>query len=69
MLSLCLPRGNEISGGKLLSSRTGRSSSSDAALLRLADVTIGRSDTSFGALFRRFSSPDRQEEGGQGHGV
>ena len=38
---LCLAPGNKISGGKLLSSRTRRSSSRAAALLRLAAVTIG----------------------------
>ena len=53
---LCLAPGNKISGGKLLSSRTRRSSSRAAALLRLAAVTIGRSDTALGALYRRLSS-------------
>lgn len=42
---LCLATGNKISGGKLLSSKTRRSSSRAAALLRLAATTIGRSDT------------------------
>ena len=53
---LCLAPGNKISGGKLLSSRTRRSSSRAAALLRLAAVTIGRSDTALGAFYRRLSS-------------
>ena len=53
---LCLAPGNKISGGKLLSSRTRRSSSRAAALLRLAATTIGRSDTSLGAFYRRLSS-------------
>ena len=53
---LCLAPGNKISGGKLLSSRTRRSSSRAAALLRLAAVTIGRSDTALGAFFRRLSA-------------
>lgn len=53
---LCLAPGNKISGGKLLSSRTRRSSSRAAALLRLADTTIGRSDTALGAFYRRLSS-------------
>lgn len=52
---LCLAPGNKISGGKLLSSRTRRSSSRAAALLRLAAVTIGRSDTALGAFYRRLS--------------
>lgn len=53
---LCLAPGNKISGGKLLSSKTRRSSSRAAALLRLAATTIGRSDTSLGAFYRRLSS-------------
>jgi len=53
---LCLAPGNKISGGKLLSSRTRRSSSRAAALLRLAAVTIGRSDTALGAFYRRLSA-------------
>ena len=53
---LCLAPGNKISGGKLLSSRTRPSSSRAAALLRLAAVTLGRSDTALGAFYRRLSS-------------
>lgn len=53
---LCLAPGNKVSGGKLLSSRTRRSSSRAAALLRLAATTIGRSDTALGAFYRRLSS-------------
>ncbi len=53
---LCLAPGNKISSGKLLSSRTRRSSSRAAALLRLAATTIGRSDTALGAFYRRLSS-------------
>jgi hypothetical protein len=53
---LCLAPGNKISGGKLLSSCTRRSSSRAAALLRLAATTIGRSDTALGAFYRRLSS-------------
>lgn len=52
---LCLAPGNKISGGKLLSSRTRRSSSRAAALLRLAATTIGRSETALGAFYRRLS--------------
>ena len=52
---LCLAPGNKISGGKLLSSRTRRSCSRAAALLRLAATTIGRSDTALGAFYRRLS--------------
>jgi transposase len=50
---LCLAPGNKISGG---SSRTRRSSSRAAALLRLAATTVGRSDTALGAFYRRLSS-------------
>ncbi|WP_247491442.1 IS110 family transposase [Bradyrhizobium sp. 17] len=50
---LCLAPGNKISGGKVLSSRTRRSSSRAAALLRLAATTVGRSDTALGAFYRR----------------
>jgi hypothetical protein len=53
---LCLAPGNKISGGKVLSSRTRRTSSRAAALLRLAATTIGRSDTALGAFYRRLSS-------------
>jgi transposase len=53
---LCLAPGNKISGGKVLSSRTRRSSSRAAALLRLAAVTIGRSDTALGAFYRRLAA-------------
>lgn len=53
---LCLAPGNKISGGKLLSSRTRRSTSRAAALLRLAATTIGRSDTALGAFYRRLSA-------------
>jgi transposase len=53
---LCLAPGSKISGGKVLSSRTRRSSSRAAALLRLAATTVGRSDTALGAFYRRLSS-------------
>jgi hypothetical protein len=47
---------NKISGGKILSSRTRRCGSRASALLRLAAVTIGRTDTALGAFFRRLSA-------------
>jgi transposase len=53
---LCLAPGNKISGGKVLSSKTRRSSSRAAALLRLAATTVGRTDTALGAFYRRLSS-------------
>ena len=53
---LCLAPGNKISGGRVLSSRTRRSSSRAAALLRLAATTIGRTDTALGAFYRRLAA-------------
>jgi transposase len=53
---LCLAPGNKISGGKVLSSKTRRSSSRAAALLRLAATTVGRTETALGAFYRRLSS-------------
>src|ERR1700731_718930 len=44
------------SGGKVLSSRTRRGGSRAAALLRLAAVTVGRTDTALGAFYRRLSA-------------
>jgi len=52
---LCLAPGNKISGGKVLSSRTRRTGNRAAALLRLAAVTVGRTDTALGAFYRRLS--------------
>jgi transposase len=53
---LCLAPGNKISGGKILSSKTRRSSSNVAAALRLAAATIGRTDTALGGFYRRLSA-------------
>ena len=53
---LCLAPGNKISGGKVLSSRTRRSSSRAAALLRLSAVTVGKTQTALGAFYRRLSA-------------
>ena len=53
---LCLVPGNKISGGKLLSSKTRRSSSRAAASLRSAAITLGRGDTGLGAFYRRISA-------------
>ena len=52
---LSLAPHNKISGGKVLSSRTRRSGNRAASLLRLAAVTVGRTDTALGAFFRRLS--------------
>ncbi|WP_321932277.1 IS110 family RNA-guided transposase, partial [Paraburkholderia guartelaensis] len=53
---LCLAPGNKISGGKVLSSKTRRSSSKAAAALRLAAVTIGKTETALGGFYRRLSA-------------
>ena len=53
---LGLAPSNKVSGGKMLSSRTRRSGGRAAALLRLAAVTLGRTDTALGAFYRRLSS-------------
>jgi transposase len=52
---LCLAPSNKISGGKVLSARTRRSSNRAAALLRLAAVTVGRTETALGAFYRRLA--------------
>lgn len=53
---LGLAPSNKISGGKVLSSRTRRSGSRAAALLRLAAVTVGRTETALGAFYRRLAA-------------
>ena len=53
---LGLAPSNKVSGGKLISSRTRRSGGRAAALLRLAAVTVGRTETALGAFYRRLSS-------------
>jgi transposase len=53
---LCLAPSNKISGGKVLSSRTRRSGSRAASLLRLAAISVGRTETALGAFYRRLSA-------------
>jgi transposase len=53
---LCLSPGNKISGGRVLSSRTRRSSSRAAAALRLAATAVGKTETALGAFYRRLSA-------------
>ena len=48
---LGLAPNNKVSGGKMLSSRTRRSGGRAAALLRLAAVAVGRTDTALGAFY------------------
>ena len=47
---------NKISGGKVLSSKTRRTSNRAASLLRLTAGTVGRTDTALGAFYRRLSA-------------
>ncbi|MGH9317521.1 MAG: IS110 family transposase [Thermoanaerobaculia bacterium] len=53
---LTLAPGSKISGGKVLSSRTRRSANRATALLRLAAVSVSRTNTSLGAFFRRLAA-------------
>ena len=53
---LCLAPGNKISGGRVLSSKTRRSANRAAALLRIAAVNVGRTDTALGAFYRRLAA-------------
>jgi transposase len=53
---LSLAPGNKISGGKLLSSATRKSSNKTAALLRIAAVNVGKTETALGAFYRRLAS-------------
>jgi transposase len=47
---------NKISGGRLLSSKTRRSSNRAATLLRIAAVNVGRTQTALGAFYRRLAA-------------
>ena len=53
---LSLAPGNKVSGGRLLSSTTRRSTNRAAALLRIAAVNIGRTQTALGAFYRRLAA-------------
>ena len=53
---LSLAPGNKISGGRVLSSNTRRSSNRSAALLRIAAVNIGKTQTALGAFYRRLAA-------------
>jgi transposase len=52
---LTLAPHNKISGGRLLSSKTQRSANRAAAILRMAAMTLGRTDTALGAFYRRLA--------------
>jgi transposase len=53
---LTLAPGNKISGGKVLSAKTRRSSNRTAKILRLAAVNVGRTQTALGAFYRRLAA-------------
>ena len=53
---LTLAPGSKISGGKVLSARTRPSANRAAALLRIAAVSVSRTDTALGAFFRRLAA-------------
>lgn len=52
---LTLAPRNQISGGKLLSSRTIPSANRAAKILRMAAMSVGRSDHALGAFYRRIA--------------
>jgi transposase len=53
---LTLSPGSKISGGKVLSAHTRKSNNRLTAHLRLAAVTVGRSNSALGAFYRRLSA-------------
>ena len=53
---LTLAPKNKISGGRLLSSRTQPSANRAAAILRMAAMTLGRTQTALGAFYRRLAA-------------
>jgi transposase len=53
-LTLC--PGSKISGGRVLSAKTRRSSNRAAVVLRMAAVTVGRTQTALGAFYRRLAA-------------
>jgi len=65
---LCLAPANKISGGKVLSTRTRRSGSRAAALLRLAAVTVGRTIDGAGRLLSTALRTRRQGQSGDRNG-
>ena len=52
---LTLAPHNKISGGRLLSSRTLPSANRAAGILRMAAMSLGRTDTALGAFYRRLA--------------
>jgi hypothetical protein len=52
---LTLAPKNKVSGGRLISSRTQPSANRAAAILRLAAMNLGRTQTALGAFYRRLA--------------
>ena len=52
---LTLAPNNKISGGRLLSSQTPPSANRAAAILRMAAMSLGRTNTALGAFYRRLA--------------
>jgi transposase len=52
---LTLAPNNKISGGRLLSSQTQPSANRAAAILRMAAMSLGRTQTALGAFYRRLA--------------
>jgi hypothetical protein len=50
-----LSPGNKVSGGKVLSSKTGRTKNRATTLLRIAAVNVGKTETALGAFYRRLA--------------
>jgi transposase len=53
---LTLSPGNKISGGKVLSTKTRRSSNRAATIFRLAALNVGKTNTALGAFYRRLAA-------------
>jgi transposase len=53
---LRLSPGSKISGGKVLSAYTGKTTNRVTVHLRLAAVTVGRTNTALGAFYRRLAA-------------
>jgi transposase len=53
---LTLSPGSKISGGKILSAHTRKTTNRVTAHLRLAAVTVGRTNTALGAFYRRLAA-------------
>ena len=53
---LTLAPKNKITGGRLISSRTPPSANRAAAILRMAAMTLGRTQTALGAFYRRLAA-------------